>query len=156
MTSVAPKYKLSVANYHKMAETGILLPEDRVELINGEIYQKSPIKSLHAGSVKIINAFLSQYNEQYVISIQDPIIIDDFSEPEPDIALLKYRADFYTESNPTATEVLWIIEVSDSTLRYDRTIKKELYAKANIAEYWIVNLVDRCLEVYRTPIPPPQ
>lgn len=149
MIAAVPKYKLSVANYHKMAETGILKPEDRLELIHGEIYQMTPINSLHAGTVKLINAFLSQFNQSFVISIQDPIVINEYSEPEPDIALLKARADFYTMSNPTAEEVLWIIEVSDSTLRYDQTVKKELYAQAAIPEYWIINLVDHCIEVYK-------
>lgn len=148
MTAAVPKYKISVDNYHKMAETGILKPEDRVELINGEIYQMSPINSLHAGSVNLINAFLSQFNQSFLVSIQNPIIINEYSEPEPDIALLKVRADFYTTSNPVASEVLWVIEVSDSTLRYDQTIKKELYAQAEIPEYWIINLVDHCIEVY--------
>lgn len=147
MIATTTKYKISVANYHKMAEIGILKPDDRVELINGEIYQMSPIKSQHAGTVKLINAFLSQFNQSFVISIQDPVIIDQYSEPEPDAALLKPRADFYTDSNPTPEDVLWIIEVSDTTLRYDRTVKKALYAQANIPAYWIINLVDHSIEV---------
>ncbi|MEM6379087.1 MAG: Uma2 family endonuclease, partial [Bacteroidota bacterium] len=122
-----------------------------VELINGEIYQMSPIKSLHAGTVNLLTAFLSQFNQSFIISIQNPVVIDQYSESEPDIALLKTRADFYTESNPTPKEILWIIEVSDTTLRYDQTVKKELYAQANIPAYWIINLVDYSIEVYQEP-----
>ena len=147
------KRLLTVSEYHKMAEVGILTKDDRVELINGEILTMSPIKSFHAGRVKRINALLSKLLKDIdvVLSIQDPITIDENSEPEPDIALLHYRKDFYTDSHPIPADVYLIIEVANTTLGYDKGTKKEIYAAAEIPEYWVVNLEDEKIEVYKKP-----
>lgn len=147
------KRLLTVSEYHKMAEVGILTKDDRVELINGEIITMSPIKSFHWGRVKRINAVLSKILKEFdiVISIQDPITISSISEPEPDIALLHYRNDFYTDKHPTSKDVYLIIEVSDTTLAYDKGAKKRLYAMAEVPEYWIVNLPAECIEMYKKP-----
>jgi Uma2 family endonuclease len=148
------KRLLTVSEYHKMAEAGILTEDDRVELINGEIITMSPINSLHAGHVKRINALLSRLliNEDVVVSIQDPITIDAYSEPEPDVALLRYREDFYTDSHPVPKDVYLIIEVASSSVAYDREVKLKMYAKAGIPEYWIVNLEEGQIEVYQQPV----
>ncbi len=146
------RQRFTVEDYYKMAEVGILKPEDRVELINGEIIKMSPIKSQHAGHVTRLNALLSKLiGDLAIVSVQNPIRIDDFSEPEPDIALLKPLADFYTVHHPGPEDVFLLIEVSDTTLRYDQKVKLKLYAEAGIPEVWIVNLQDRCVEVYREP-----
>ena len=146
------KRLLSVEEYHKMGEVGILNPEDRVELIRGEIIKMSPYKSAHTSCVKRITAMMYKLlSGRVTISVQDPITIEKHSEPEPDVALLTYAEDFYAERHPGPEDVILIIEVSDSTLDIDRHVKLPLYAQAGIIEYWIVNLVDQILEVYKKP-----
>lgn len=152
MTLQIPRRLITVAEYHKMAEVGILSAEDHVELLNGEIIQMSPIKSKHAGHVNRIDAFLKQQlGNQAIVAVQNPVQLSDFSEPEPDIAILKYQPDFYTTKHPQVEDVIVLIEVSLSTEDLDRQVKLPLYAAAGIAEYWIVNLNKNHLEVYREP-----
>ncbi len=127
--------------YYKMAEVGILKPEDRVELINGEIIEMSPIGSRHAGAVRKITRVLHEYlNESFDISIQSPIVLGSNTEPEPDIAILKHRADDYSSAHPTGIDVVHVIEVADTSLSYDTDVKSELYAKAGIPAYWVADL----------------
>ena len=146
------RQRFTVEDYYKMAEAGILKPEDRVELINGEIIKMSPIKSQHAGHVTRLNALLSKLiGDNALVSVQNPIRIDNFSEPEPDIALLKPVSHFYIEGHPEPKDVFLLIEVADSSLRYDQKVKLALYARAGIPEVWIINLLARCVEVYRQP-----
>lgn len=146
------KRLLTVSDYHKMAESGILDEDERVELIHGEIIEMSPIGSKHAGHVKRINALLSRLlGNQLIISIQDPVVIGEHSEPEPDIAILRYRDDFYTDRHPRPEDVLLIIEVADSSVDYDREIKIPLFASAQIPECWIINLEENKIEVYKKP-----
>jgi len=136
-----------------MAETGILPEGQAVELLEGEIYTMSPVNSPHASCVKKITRLLYATLEQhaYLVSVQDPIRLDAHTEPEPDLAVLRYRADFYQHAHPSPQDVLLIIEVSDSSLHKDLTIKLPLYAKAGIPEVWIVNLADNTLAVYHQP-----
>ena len=135
-----------------MTEVGILPEESGWEIIDGYLIDKMSIGSKHAGTVKRLNRKLSLIIEdRAIVSIQDPIYINEYNEPEPDIALLNLREDFYVESHPTANEVLLVIEVSDSTLEYDRNIKKTLYAEAGIAEFWLVNLKENTVERYSSP-----
>lgn len=147
------KRLLTVAEYHKMAEVGILDEDDRVELINGEIIEMSPIGSMHTSRVKrIMRLFHNMPNvEKYLISVQDPISLGKYSEPEPDLAILYFRADFYEEKHPEPQDILLLIEVSDTSLGYDREVKKPLFAAAGIPELWIVNIEDEQVEVYRKP-----
>ncbi len=152
MTLNLQRRLLTVDEYQKMGEVGILTPDDRVELINGEIIKMSPFKSKHTSVVKKITALLYRLvADQMIISVQDPIRLNQHSEPEPDIALLKLSKDFYAKRHPGPKDVYLIIEVSDSTLEKDRTVKLELYAKAGIKEYWIVNLIENQIEVYKSP-----
>ena len=152
MSIQVKKKKLSVQDYHKMAEVGILAPDDCVELINGEIYQMSPIKSLHASHVNRIALLLARLIEDdYHLITQNPIQLDSYSEPEPDLALVKKDEQFYLKQHPKAADTLWVIEVADSSLEYDRTIKGELYAQADIPFYWIINLQDYQIEAYAKP-----
>lgn len=144
-------HQWTVADYHKLAEIG-LLSEKRVELISGEIIDRSSIGKLHAATVNKINQVLSDLiGQNHIVSIQNPIFIDDYSEPEPDFALLKSREDFYAGQLPGPSDVLLIVEVADTTLAKDRQVKIPLYAEAQIPEYWIVNLHDEVLERYTEP-----
>ncbi|MEK7702599.1 MAG: Uma2 family endonuclease [Nitrospirota bacterium] len=138
--------------YHRMGEAGILSEDDRVELIEGEIIQMSPIGKHHASCVNRLNRILNmELGALAIISVQNPIRIGNFSEPQPDIVLLKPRTDFYAEQAPTAEDVLLLIEVADTSIEYDRTVKIPLYAAANISEVWIVNLQEGQVEVYSEP-----
>lgn len=147
------KRLLTVDEYHKMAEVGIFDEDDRVELINGEIIEMSPIGSIHTSRVKrIMRLFHSMPNvEKYLVSVQDPIFLGKYSEPEPDLAILHFRADFYEEKHPEPKDILLVIEVSDTSLGYDREVKKPLFAAAAIPELWIVNIEDEQVEVYTNP-----
>lgn len=153
MSEIVERRIFTVDEYHQMAEAGILTEEDRVELINGEIITMSPINSPHAGSVKRINALFTRLlAEEAIISVQDPLVVRDLSEPEPDIMLLKPQDDFYASAHPQPKDVYLLIEVADSSVRIDQEIKLPVYAAAGVPEVWIVNLADRQVEVYRTPI----
>ena len=152
MTISLSKRLLTVEEYHKMAEAGILTSRDRVELINGEIFNMSPIGSQHAGLVNKLNFFLSQiFADKAIISVQNPIQLSDYSEPEPDLSILKPKADFYGSGHPTPEDILFLIEVAESSLVYDREVKLPLYAKASIPGVWIVNLEDNQVEIYTSP-----
>jgi Uma2 family endonuclease len=162
MTTIAEVEKASVSTLarkkfrtdeiYKMVEAGILPEESGWELIDGEIIHRMSIGSRHAGVVRKLSKILERkYGDAALISGQNPIHIDEHNEPEPDIALLKPHEDFYINSHPTSKDVLLLVEVSDSTLEYDREIKKSLYAKAGIFEFWLVNLQNNTLEVYSQP-----
>ena len=135
------KRRFSVKEYYLMADAGILSPRDRVELIDGEIVQMAAMGSYHAGCVLYLStAFSQMLGQRAFVNVQSPVRLSEHSEPEPDIALLKPRADFYTESHPRPDEVMLIVEVSHSTVEYDRDVKTPLYAAASIPELWLVNL----------------
>lgn len=137
---------------HKMIKVGILPEESGWELIRGEIVRRMSIGSKHVGTViKIGKLFERKIGEDVLVSTQNPVHLDEYNEPEPDVALLKPRGDFYTESLPTPTDVLLLVEVSDSTVEYDREFKKILYAEAEVAEFWLVNLKNNTIECYTSP-----
>ncbi len=142
----------TVEDWHKMGEMALFSPETRVELIDGEIIEMGPIGSSHAGHVNRLNyLFNRQITDSEIVSVQNPVILKNYSEPQPDLMILRHEPHFYSEKHPTPEDVLLLIEVSDSTLTYDRTIKKPLYARYGIIEYWIVNLKNDCIEVYLNP-----
>lgn len=146
------KRLISVKEYHLMAEAGILKKEDRIELIQGEIIHMSPIGSKHAGQVnRLVNLLASLLFGKVVVTAQNPVQLNDFSEPEPDIAILKYRKDYYSEAHPKPEDVYILIEVANSSLDYDHDIKLPNYALAEIPEYWIVDIENGQIEVYRQP-----
>jgi Uma2 family endonuclease len=148
-----PRFRLSVDQYRKMVECGILTESHDVELIRGEIIPKMSKGDLHAWCLKVlIRLFGGLSNGQATLSVQDPIYLAD-SAPEPDFSLLVYRQDCYQHAGPRPADALLVIEVADSSLDYDREVKGTLYAENRIAEYWIVNLVDQCVEVHRGPRP---
>lgn len=144
--------RFSVGEYHRMGEAGIFHDGDRVELIGGEIIEMTPIGSRHAACVNKINHFLVGFaGRDYVVSPQNPILLDEKNELQPDFALLKHRDDFYAGSLPVPDEVSLIIEVSDTSLSYDREVKLPLYARSGIPEVWIVDLTNNMIVVYSRP-----
>lgn len=146
------RYHFTVDDFNAMTEQGMFSPTDRLELIEGEIIEMSPIGRLHARCVKYLSNFLIQLlGGKAIIGVQDPIILDDLSEPQPDLSILKFQADFYKQSHPKAADILLIIEVSDSTVEYDRTLKFPKYASAGIPEAWLINLEAERIEVHSNP-----
>lgn len=141
--------------YHAMAESGILSPDDRVELIEGEIWQMSPIGPPHMSRVaRLDHLFQHRLEEnEAIVIVQAPIHLDDLSEPQPDLALLRFRNDFYASGLPTPPDILLVVEVSDTTLHHDRRIKVDLYARHGLPEVWLCNLPHAVIEVYRDPSP---
>jgi Uma2 family endonuclease len=142
----------TVQEYHLMGEAGILGEDDRVELIEGEIVQMAAIGTRHASSVKRLIAVFSDLDRRRaIIGAQDPIQLTERTEPQPDIVLLQPRADYYATAHPVPSEVLLLIEVSDSTVNFDRDVKVPNYARSGIQEVWLWDLEVNCLEVYRYP-----
>ena len=135
-----------------MAETGVLRPDSRVELLNGQIIDMSPIGPFHGGLVnRLIRLFSKLSNGRWIESAQNPLRMDDHAEPEPDFMLLKPSPDDYTSRHPEPEDVFLLIEVSDASLDYDREEKLPAYGRAGILEVWIVNLRDQTLEINREP-----
>ena len=150
-THVAEPYRFSREDYEAMIAAGILDENDRVELISGEILKKESIGPSHAATVKRLNRIFNLAADRCVVSVRNPVALDDFSEPEPDLALLAPRADLYGASHPTPAEVYLIVEVADSSLRFDRERKIPLYAAAGIPEVWLVDLIEKSLTRFRKP-----
>ena len=145
-------HRFSAADYHAMKDAGILEAQ-RVELLNGKIVDMSPIKSVHAGVVNRLNHLRSQWlPEDYILSVQNPVSLGAFSEPEPDLAVLQYRDDFYRNSHPTSDETLLIIEVAETSLEKDRAVKLPIYAEHRIPEVIIINLKEEQTEHYYQPV----
>jgi Uma2 family endonuclease len=151
MKSAEARRRFTVYEYYRMAEAGILNEDDRVELIDGDIIEMAPIGNRHTACVKRLNRLFSeQLGRSVVISVQDPIRLSSRSEPQPDLALLRPRDDFYAAGHPTPADVLLIVEVVDSSLPYDRR-KLRLYARAGIPCVWLAIVSSRRVEVHREP-----
>jgi Uma2 family endonuclease len=145
---------LTVEEFNQIIETGIFHEDERIELINGELIRMAPIGHSHGGQVKRSVRILSgSIGDRALLSVQDPVELPDLSEPQPDVMLLRPRDDDYSRSNPTATDVLLLIEVADTSLTYDRDVKGPMYAEAGIMDYWLLNIVDGQLLVFREPTP---
>ena len=147
--------KIDVTRYHQMIDAGIFRPGERIELIEGEMLDMAPIGSRHSAAVMALTDLLYDTLDRALtmISVQNSLVLGDISEPQPDVLVLRSRADRYRDAVPRASDVLLLIEVSDTTLHYDRTRKIPLYARFGITESWIVNLVEGQLEVFREPRP---
>jgi Uma2 family endonuclease len=142
----------TVQEYLQMSENGVLRPEERTELIGGEVRQMNAMGLLHAVLVRRLTTYFNdQRGEQVIVSPQCPLQLDEHSEPEPDLVLLKWRTDEYSTSHPRGEDTLLLIEVSDSTLRYDREEKTPRYAAAGIPEVWIVDVEHQQIEQYSRP-----
>ncbi len=139
-------------DYYKMAEVGILPAQGRVELIRGEIIQMSPSKSDHASTIDILaEELIYQLRGKAIIRIQNPLSLSHTSEPEPDLIIARFQLHRYQQAHPRPDDVYVCIEVADTSLAYDREIKTSLYAESGIPEYWLINLIDKQVEVYRNP-----
>ncbi len=152
MTALPAKKIFTVQDYHKMIDAGVFVGNSGYELIEGEIVKKMTVGNHHISCVnRLTRLFSRKCGDDVIVSVQNPVVIGDISEPEPDIALFRYREDFYASRKADAEDVLLLIEVSDSTARYDRSVKARIYAEAEIPEVWLVNLPRRILEVYTEP-----
>jgi Uma2 family endonuclease len=146
------RWRFTVDDFYRMGEVGILPPEARVELIDGEVIKMAPIGSHHNGSVVGLDEILREaLGRRVTISIQGPLQLEPHWNPQPDVLILRRRDDRYRNANPTTADVLLLIEVADTTLSYDRDTKGPRYAQAGIVEYWIVDLTSDRLLVYRDP-----
>jgi len=144
------KHRFNVKEYYRMAETGVLRPDARVELLNGEIIDMSPIGPFHGGVVgRLARLFNTVSSDRWIVLSQHPVRLDEHSEPQPDVMLLKPIQDDYTNRLPWPDDVYLLVEVSE--LNLDREEKLPLYGRTGIVEVWIVNLVDQTIEVYREP-----
>ncbi|MEZ4730346.1 MAG: Uma2 family endonuclease [Caldilineaceae bacterium] len=152
MTVQSLRRRFTVDDYHKMIDAGILCEDDRVELLDGEIHDMSPIDSIHAANVNRLNRLLTRYlDDQAIVSVQNPLLLNDYSEPQPDLLLLRWRDDFYEEHHPTPADTLLVIEVANTSVTSDRTAKLPRYAAAGVPEVWIVNIKQRVIEQYTQP-----
>ena len=146
--------KFTVAEYYRMAEVGILKPDERVELIEGAVTVMPPIGPGHAWSVALsISVFSSQARGRFVVQAQNPLRLNDGAEPQPDIMLLRPRPEGYATAHPTPADVLLLVEVADSTLEYDRQVKAHIYGRAGVPETWVKNLPEDCIERFTEPGP---
>lgn len=145
--------RFTLDEYHRMGAAGILSEDDRVELIQGEIVEMTPIGPRHAGTVDATaRAFASRLGEQVIIRVQNPVVLAaDQSEIQPDVALLRVRADLYRGAHPVARDVYLVVEVADASAERDRRVKVPLYARAGVPEVWLVDLNAERVEVHREP-----
>jgi Uma2 family endonuclease len=145
-------HRFDVDEYHRMIDAGILTEDDRVELIDGEIVEMTPIGSRHAACVDALNrALVLGLGESAWVRIQNPVTITPHSEPEPDVVVARARSEGYSNAHPEPDDVLLLIEIGDSSASFDREVKLPLYARAGIREIWLVNLTRCAIEVHREP-----
>lgn len=145
---------ISVAEYDRMIELGLFNEDERVELLNGEIITIMPKGTKHAIFNDLVTDILKEkLGNQVYVRNQNPIVLDDFSEPEPDVVLVKPPRNIYLEKHPTPENIYLVMEISDSTLQIDREIKSMAYAHAGISQYLLLNLIDQTIEDYREPSP---
>jgi Uma2 family endonuclease len=149
---IITRRKFTVAEYSLMGETGILHPDERVELLEGEIQKMSPKGPKHSSStMRADNCFRKHLGDRVMVRVQEPIVISKHSEPEPDVVLAIPNDKDYADHHPTPQEVLLVLEISDTTLAKDRIIKARLYAQAGVIQSCILNVNSRELEDYRDP-----
>jgi Uma2 family endonuclease len=145
--------KWTVKEYHKLGEMGFFHPEERIELLSGNIIKMSAKGTAHTSALGRTDRLLQNlFGKLAWVRMQDPIALDDNSEPEPDIALVKIDPFDYATHHPTPLEVYLIIEVADSSLTFDREIKAKAYGRSGIADYWVLNVNERQLHVFREPV----
>lgn len=146
------RHRITVEHYYRMAEAGLFGPDERVELISGEIVDMPPMGSRHAAVLEQLDTILTRaVGDRAIVRPQLPVRLADDSEPEPDIAVVRGRADRYRSMHPEAADVLLLIEISDATLGYELEVKVPLYARCAIPEVWVVDLAGSKVHVFRTP-----
>jgi Uma2 family endonuclease len=145
------RHRLTVQQLHRMVETGVLAADDRVELFEGEIFDMPPIGPKHASHTDHLTRLFVRNAPSMVVRVQGPVVVGPDSELVPDLAILRERTGGYVDSHPSPSDIVLLIEVSDSTLRYDREAKMALYGRSGIPESWILDLNQRRLEIYREP-----
>jgi len=151
-TTSVLKRLFTVKEYYRMYESGVFANGERVELIRGEIIKMAAIGRRHAACVDYCNfMFAKKLGANVIIRIQNPLSLDNTSEPEPDVMLLRYKDDFYRSGHPQPSDVLLLIEVADTTIDSDRELKIPLYAEDGIIEVWLIDINNACIEVYRHP-----
>lgn len=154
MGSLIKRRRFTADEYQCMARAGILLEDERVELIEGEILLMSPIGRRHAARVNLLNHwFVQRVGDRAIVSPQNPVRLSPHSEPQPDLLLLKFRQDFYESQLPSPEDVLLLIEISETSSAYDRRIKLPRYAAAGILEVWLLEIRRRRVGVHREPSP---
>src|SRR5262245_28125691 len=152
MKTEVTKKLFTVDEYYRMAEVGILTQDDRVELIDGEIVEMSPIGNRHHACVNRANTFFNEaFGRRAVVGNQSPLRLSKYTEPVPDVTVLKPVPDFYASRECRPDDVLFLVEVSDTTLKYDKNIKLPRYAAAGVVEVWIEDLTNNLLLVFRNP-----
>jgi len=145
-------HRFTVEEYQQLGEAGILDEKSRVELVDGRILDMTPIGARHGSCVmRLTKLFSAALADEAILSVQNPAVVGSHSEPQPDIAVLMARADFYRDAHPRPSDVLLLVEVADASLRFDRMVKLPIYAAGGIAEFWIVNLEGEVIEVHREP-----
>lgn len=145
------KRLFTVEEYHRMTRAGIFTEDDRAELIEGEVVEMAPIGSRHAACVARLTTLFSRVEEKGIVWVQNPIRLGEHSEPQPDVALLRPRPDFYADAHPGPRDVLLLVEVAETSPEYDREVKLPLYARAGILEVWLVDLAQGAIELCRQP-----
>ncbi len=149
---VITRKRFTTQEYEQIIAAGVITEDDRVELLDGEIVEMSPIGPSHSGIVLRLTELLYELRSpQIMVRVQDPVRLNRFSEPQPDISVVQRRSDYYTNSHPEPEDILLLIEVAESSLSYDRELKLPLYARAGIPEVWIVAPLEQMVEVYRSP-----
>jgi Uma2 family endonuclease len=152
MSVAVSRRRFTADDYQRMGQAGILHPEDRVELIDGEVVAMTPIGPRHCASVDRANrAFVTRAGDSAIVRVQGSVRLDLYSEPEPDLVLLRPRADFYASAHPGPADILLIVEVADSSLDYDREVKSRVYATSGVQEYWLADLNENVLFCYTSP-----
>ncbi len=152
MTVLVAKHLITASEFNHMCEARVFREDDRLELIEGEIIEMSPIGKRHAAAVRRLNNLLARRlgEDEALVDAQNPVVLGDLSEPQPDLALLRPRSDFYAE-HPRPEDILLLIEVADTSLAYDREVKIPTYARHGVPEAWIVALEGAVVEIYRRP-----
>jgi Uma2 family endonuclease len=145
--------RFTATEYRQMIQAGVFGPDERLELIDGEIVQMSPIGDRHAACVRRLNALLSQlFATQSIVDVQNPMMVDVAYAPQPDLALLRPRNDYYATQTPTAADCLLVIEVADTSAEFDRQIKAPRYALGGVRELWLIDLDRDVVVAYRDPV----
>jgi Uma2 family endonuclease len=144
----------TVEEYHRMGAAGVIAPDERVELLEGEIYPMPPIGPPHSSRVTRLDRLFYQRLgfERFTIITQNPIHLGEYSEPQPDLTVAVWREDDYALAHPTPPDVLLVVEVADTTLKTDRQYKLPLYARAGVPEAWLINISGRRVELHAEPV----